>query len=121
MRFVFVILLTLLSGCAEKHFEQKIIGTWVIYSIDGKTDLYKAFAGTSTTFTADGTYSRSHNSKTYGEGKYHVDGDILTVEKRNKKHRTKINIKGSELHIEKDPSFTSGGKPRKTVYKKSNE
>ena len=119
MKFKFLILLALLSGCSSTNdFKDKIIGTWEIYSLDGKTDLYKSFVGTSITFTSDGSYSRSSGSKTYGQAKYNVKGDVLTIERRKKTHSSVINFKNLELHIEKDPGFTRGGKPRKSVYKR---
>ena len=68
MRFTFSILLALLSGCSSTNdFKEKIIGTWEIYSLDGNTDLYKAFTGTSIIFTSDGSYSRNKDSKKYVE------------------------------------------------------
>ena len=41
MRFTFVILLALLTGCSSSNdFAKKIIGSWEVYSLNGKTELY---------------------------------------------------------------------------------
>ena len=119
MRYTFILLLALLTGCTGSNdFEEKIVGTWEIYSLNGKVELYKGFVGTTITFSSDGQYSRSDGSKTYGEATYKLKGNVITLERRQKELSSIIDIKDLELHFEKDLGFTSGGVPMKSVYKR---
>jgi len=119
MKFTFVFLLALLAGCSSSNdLEKDIIGSWVVSSLNGETDLYKAFVGTTMTFNSDNSFSRGVGSKTYLEGTYKIKGKILNMKWNNKEHSSAITIKGTELYFQEDLSFSSSGVPMKSIYKK---
>lgn len=119
MRFTFVILLALLAGCSSSNdFAKKIIGSWEVYSLNGKTELYKAFVGTTMTFNSDGSFSRGDGSKTYLNGTYKIKGKVLGMKWNKKEHSSIITVNDTELYFEKDLSFSSGDVPMKSIYRK---
>lgn len=118
MKQVLILIALLLSSCSgSNNFDTEILGEWEVYSLNGKTELYKAFIGTTYTFNKDGTYTRSQDDKTYVSGSYQIDGDSILLKAR-KNHTSRINISSDQLNFDADPGFTSGGKPMKSIYSK---
>lgn len=119
MKLLFIFLLALLVGCSSSNdFKIKLIGSWEVYSLNGKSDLYKGFVGTTMKFNADGSFSRGDGSKIYLKGTYTIKGKTINM-KWNKKQRSSIvTVNNTELYFEKDMSFSSGDIPMKSVYRK---
>ena len=119
MKFTIVFLLAFLVGCSSNNeYKTEILGAWEVYNLNGKTDLYKAFVGTTMTFNSDGSFSRGSASKTYLSGTYDIAGETIKLKWNKKDHSSIISIKDTNLSFEKDMSFSSGDIPMKSIYKK---